>query len=188
MINNIKGLAIDFDEVMVETIDALVSIINEDYNLNVNSKDVKKWDFDDVFPNVPKNIIYKVFEDKRFFKRLKFKPNLIETLKKINKKYPIIIVTLGSYENLLLKRDFIKNKINSEGIKTKFIGLISGIEDKSKVNLNNLLFIDDHEQNLEVSNATIKILFENRKDAEWNKNWKGKRIKNISEILEYFDL
>lgn len=188
MSNDIKGLAIDFDEVIVETIDAIVSIINEDYNLNVNPKDVKKWDFDDVFPTVPKDIIYKVFEDKRFFERLKFKPNVIETLRKINKKYPIIIVTLGSYDNLLLKKNFIKNKIHSKGIETRFVGLISDTENKSKVNLNSLLFVDDNEENLEVSNATIKILFENRKDAEWNKNWKGKKIQDISEILEYFDL
>lgn len=188
MNNNIRGLAIDFDEVIVETIDAIVSIINEDYNLNVNSKDVKKWDFDDVFPDIPKDTIYKAFEDKRFFERLKFKPNIIETLKKINEKYPIMIVTLGSYENLLLKKDFIKNKINSQGIKTMFVGLISNLENKSQIDLNDLLFVDDNQKNLEISNATIKILFENRENAEWNKDWKGKKIKNISEILEYFDL
>lgn len=188
MSNNIKGLAIDFDEVIVETINSLVSIINEDYKLNANPKDVKKWDFNDVFPNIPKGIIYKVFEDKRFFDRLQFKPNVIETLRKINEKYPIVIVTLGSYENLLLKRDFIKKHINSKGITTRFVGLLEGKESKSKINLNNFLFIDDNEENLNVSNANIKILFENRKNAEWNKNWQGERVQDISEILKYFDL
>ena len=106
----------------------------------------------------------------------------------LNEKYPIIIVTMGTMENLILKTNFIKQNINSKGIKTKFFGLLSNLEDKSKVNLERFLFVDDNQDNLNSSNAMVKILFENRKDAEWNKDWNGIKIQDISEILKYFDL
>lgn len=183
----IKGLALDFDEVMVETIDAIVSIINEDYNLNADPKNVNKWNFEDVFPNVPIDKINEAFEDKRFFERVKLKSNLIETLSVINKNYPIIIVTAGTRKNLILKQMFVSKKINSIGITTKFFGFIHGIEDKSDIDLTGFLFVDDNQNNLKISNASVKILFENRKDADWNNNWNGLRIKDISEILKYFN-
>ena len=168
MFNNIKGLAIDFDEVMVETIDSLVNILNKDYNLSANSKNVRAWNLEDVYPTLSKKQVNEVFEDKRFFDDLKLKPNLIETLKRINENYPIIVVTLGSPQNLLMKRKYIKDNIESQGINLRFFGLISDKEDKSKVNLDSWVFVDDNQKNLEVSNASKKVLFENRKNAEWN--------------------
>lgn len=186
MFNNIKGLAIDFDEVMVETIDSLVNILNKDYNLSANSKNVRAWNLEDVYPTLSKKQVNEVFEDKRFFDDLKLKPNLIETLKRINENYPIIVVTLGSPQNLLMKRKYIKDNIESKGINLRFFGLISDKEDKSKVNLDSWVFVDDNQENLEVSNASKKVLFENRKNAEWNKDWNGEKIQDISEILKYF--
>jgi 5'(3')-deoxyribonucleotidase len=186
-LNKIKGLAIDFDEVMVETINAVVSILNEDYKLNVNPSDVNSWNFDDVYPNIPLEVINNVFIDKRFFERVKLKPNTIEVLKTINQKYPIMVVTLGQIKNLKLKRNYLREKIENEGIQIKFIGIIEGKETKADIDLNGWLFLDDNQHNLEISNATEKILFENKPNAEWNNHWNGKRIQNITELLEYFE-
>ena len=47
-----KGIAFDFDEVLVNSIEAIVSILNEDYNLHAKASDVNRWDFKDAYPTL----------------------------------------------------------------------------------------------------------------------------------------
>ena len=78
-----KGIAFDFDEVLVNSIEAIVSILNEDYNLHAKASDVNRWDFKDAYPTLTFEQINNVWNDKRLFQRLTFKPNTIETIEKL---------------------------------------------------------------------------------------------------------
>lgn len=180
-----KGIAFDFDEVLVNSIEAIVSILNEDYNLHAKASDVNRWDFKDAYPTLTFEQINNVWNDKRLFQRLTFKPNTIETLEDLSKKYPLIIYSAGSSKNLQLKKDFIKNNILIKKINLNFIGVLEGIEDKSLLDLKDWVFIDDNQKNLYDSNASLKILFRNRENADWNNNWNETEINNIKQIYNY---
>lgn len=176
-----KGIALDMDEVLVDTIDAVVSILNEDYNLNVEPKNVKRWDFKDVYPQLTDKQINSVWNDERLFEILKFKPDTLEVLNDLNNNYKVIIFTQGSHMNLKLKENFLLN----HNIDIPIFGAVEGISDKSELNLKDWIFVDDNQNNLDISNASCKILFENRENADWNNHWSGNRIKNLKEIYKY---
>lgn len=108
-----KGIAFDFDETLVNSIESLVSILNEDYNLNVDAKDVKRWDFKDVYPTLNTQQINAPWEDERFFQRLTFKDNTIEILENLSKEYPIKIYTMRKCEKFRIEKTiFEKQYIN----------------------------------------------------------------------------
>ena len=67
------NIYIDFDDTITASVDNVVRIINKRYNRNVKPQDIGKWDFSDVYPDIPLEDIVGVFGEKEFFKTLKLK-------------------------------------------------------------------------------------------------------------------
>lgn len=161
---------VDFDETLVQSTKAVLSILNKKYGTNFKPTDVKKWDYSDCFPNMNIEYIEKIFESDEFFENLEFIEGAKEWLE--NHLEDVTIITKGSLKNIIQKVTFFeKQNINIKS----FIGLSL---DKSKrhIDMTNNVFIDDVSENLNESNATYKILFRNIPNVDWNKDWKGKVI------------
>lgn len=91
-------------------------------------------------------------------------PDALSSLKNLQQKYNICIVSHGYGPNLRLKEKFVKEVMPS-GI--KFVGVsLKKYADKSCVDMHDGIFIDDSLNNVLSSNAQHKILF--GKKYPWN--------------------
>lgn len=104
-------------------------------------------------------------------------------LYKLSKQYDISIVSMGNYPNLILKEEWIKECLPF----CKFIGCdFDNYKDKSHIDMSEGVFIDDSKQNLETSNANIKICFGDK--YSWNEEYKGVRCYYWIDVLKFLKL
>lgn len=168
----------DFDEVLVNSIDSVLVTLNRRYNKNFKANDIYKWDFTDRFETTLDEI-EEIFSSEEFFENLTWKKDAKEFLQKLYDENNVTIVTKGTRMNLLLKQKWLKDQ-GFENI--DFIGL-DHTQSKGEVDMSDGFLIDDNEQNLYECNAKYKILFENFPNRDWNSTWKGLRAKTFKPII-----
>ncbi len=180
-------LFLDFDNTIVDTIAAVVSLYNEDYVnhdgfVAINPENVTSWEFTECNLATYEEID-RYFGDKRFFQRVKLYPSAGQVLRSLSHRYDITIVSHGYASNLRLKEEWIKDNLFKEifdsSCNAEFIGVDwETHNDKSHVDMSNSIFVDDSIRNLETSSAKYKILYGEYMD--WNntniefircKNW-----------------
>ena len=99
---------------------------------------------------------------------------VLDDLKNI---YEITIVSSGYSPNLTAKELWINKHLPY----CNFIGVnLKEYKNKSHINMQDGIFIDDSMQNLVTSNAILNICFGD--DYEWNKNWQGIRCRNWMDV------
>ena len=168
-------LFLDFDNTIVDTIAAVVSLYNEDYAshedfVQVDPKDVTSWEFIECNLATYEEID-RYFGDERFFQRVKLYPSTGQVLRSLSHRYDITIVSHGYANNLKLKEEWVKDKLFKEifdnSCNAEFIGVDwETHNDKSHVDMSNSIFVDDSIRNLETSSAKYKILYGEYMD--WN--------------------
>lgn len=172
---------VDFDETLTESINAIMEIVGKEYGVYSFYKPLK-WDFSDIYPFLSARELEQKFDSDEFFETLKLKPYALEVLSELSKEYEISVVTVASSISLPKKKIFIEK--NLPFIK-EVVGISHG-ESKSSVDMSGAIFFDDVEKNLNDSNATKKVLFENVPGAEWNKNWNGEKVREWPEVYKFF--
>lgn len=166
-------LFLDFDGVISDTVSTIVRMYDEDFMFHddykkVSPSEIKTWNFREL--DLMDNTTLKgYFDSARFARKMKFydyffKINqIMESLFEID--YRIHVVTLGSSANLKMKENLVIPKLKHI---TDFIGLREDTHiDKSCVDMNGGVFVDDRVNNLLTSNAADKIVF--GKEYPWNK-------------------
>lgn len=181
-------LFIDFDNTIANSSEVIVDMLNEHFGKNENFEKLRKYDFSDLFPECSYWDIEKFFNSDEMFERLKIFPNMIETVDAFKDFFDeISIVTIGTKDNLENKKRFLKEN----NLELTFYGIENnGRSDKSSVDMNNGVFIDDHIGCLHSSNAKIKILMKNVENGEWNKvepNDDIYVVNNWYEVYSIFD-
>lgn len=158
---------------------------NEDFKYYSDYKyilpeQVKTWDFEEL-DCASREYINTYFNQQRFFDRLKFMPQAYETLRKFALKGEVIIVSSGYSPNLRAKEEWCKEHLPF----CQFIGVnLKKYKDKSHIDMNGGLFIDDSAHNLETSNAETKICF--GEIYSWNKEWNGKHCWDWNMIHQIY--
>lgn len=105
-----------------------------------------------------------------------------EVLDKLKENYDITIVSMGYSPNLKAKELWINEHLPY----CKFIGVnFKEYLDKSHIDMNDSIFIDDSAHNLITSNAAYKICFGDK--YKWNKDWDGERCYNWSDVNNYLE-
>lgn len=184
MENKLK-IYIDFDGVIANTIETIVSLYNEDFRYYKNFKkiewfNVKTWDFSEC-NCASAEYINTYFNQPRFFKNIHLMDYVCFSLHLLNQeKYDITIVSSGYSPNLKAKEECIKKLFPF----CKFIGVnLKYYKDKSHIDMSDGIFIDDSENNLITSNAKYKVCF--GEIYPWNENWNGIRYKNWVDTVHY---
>ena len=169
-------LYVDFDGVIVNTIEAIVHLYNEDFKYYRNFKyilpeQIKTWDFIEC-SCASREYINTYFNQQRLFDKLNFMPGAYNILKKFALSNEVIIVSSGFSPNLKAKEQWIKKYLPF----CDFIGVnLKKYSDKSHIDMSGEgnIFIDDSANNLITSNCENKICFGDI--YTWNEEWKGKR-------------
>jgi len=195
--NNKPKLFLDIDDTLIQSSKAFCSVYNLLYHSNPLYKfaDYTKnfdWNFSETCP-LAKDKTEKLFGSQLFFDLVEPMPNAIDILKELKKKYQIISVSIGSYDNISLKTAYLSENFP---FIDDFIGIVnSGCKmDKSIINMTsdynseNNTFIDDNEGNLfsqQNTSGLIRYCYGNIKP--WNKIWhdmNGRWLMDWNEIKE----
>lgn len=179
-----QKLFLDFDSTITDSVKTFCDTYNILYNLHpdfipADHTKNQHWNFKEVCP-LEKNPL-KIFSHPLFFNKLEFMPDAEEIIKKLCEKYQVIICSLGCFDNISLKAQWIKN--NLPYIKDAILLTNQGIKmDKGIVNMGyeGSIFIDDVESNLRSSNCPRPILFGKR--FSWNSDWTGEWCEGWIEV------
>lgn len=191
---NKPKLFLDFDGTVVDSISAYYQVYYDKYKdhkdfKSINPNNCIKWDLSDIAP-LAKDNIQDIFSNCLFFYYLKPFPNVIEILQKLKEKYQIIIVSIGTYDNISNKCIYINENFS---FIDDFIGIVNkDIKmDKSCINMNESndnpnIFIDDNADNLlSVQYPNLIRYCYGDKRTEWNSKWldiKGRQLRNWLEV------
>lgn len=186
-----RRLIVDFDSTLVNSIKAFCHVYNTIYIPKgypyANWRNVQKWNFVDecvAFLDIAKEegehrvteIVNEIFSSDDFFNALEFYPNAKETMQFLHENdIDNTICTFGTAENVAKKVIFIKKHLPFANIIP--IVQISNIFkslNKSIVNMENCVFIDDRADNVITSNADISICYIHEgRTYPWNEGFKG---------------
>ena len=182
-----KKLLIDVDGVISNTAKSFCNMynvlyFNKDGFVPADWHNTHKWDFNDECTLVTPEEADEMFDHKELYNNYSWMPDAIEVINKLCHDYCIIIATIGTKENLRNKYYWLTDKIHVDayyGVEMPIYG------DKSHIDMSGAIYIDDVAENLEKSNAEIKICFGPVED--WNRNWDGIRCKTWKEVLNYLN-
>lgn len=176
-------LFLDFDCTIIDSIKAYCDVYNELFKHHPEFKQANWWqcekyNLSDVCPLVkePNDI----FANKMFFEQCEFiNDNTKDIIQKLSEEYKIVICSIGRPKNISYKVLWIEENLP---FITNYVMITNDTckMDKSIVDMNNAIFIDDVSANLFSSNAKYKICFGDI--YEWNCDWQGKRCFNWTDI------
>lgn len=175
-----REIFIDFDGVIGNCIKAVCDLYNEDYAGLTKPAiwhEVAAWDFSDQCPLISKKTLYSYFDNHRLFDKMEFMDNSKEVVERLSDKFQIIIVTKGTDKNFKLKQKWLHENLECS---YEFIGVPTYVKYKTNIDMTGGIFIDDRVDNLNHSNAEIKIAFGDI--YEWNCRWEGNRCFNWYDI------
>lgn len=180
-----QTIFIDFDNTLVNSTKKICSLYNEDYSYYKDFKVAKwyecsDWNFQNICTLANVDVINNYFNQPRFFKNLEYMDYALEVIKQLHSEYKLVIISIGNYANLELKRRWIKG--NLKEYIDDFIGLnFDEYSDKSAIDMTGNILIDDNSSFLETSSASTKICFGDVYD--WNKIWDDDRCFNWQDVF-----
>ena len=172
---------IDFDDTITMSVENVLRIVNKRYNKNVSVEDIGKWDFSDVYPDIPLKDIVKVFGEEEFFKTLKLKQNVLPVLRKYTKYNDVIIVSKTDMTAMQRKNAWINEHIKSFGISLRFVGIMLK-SSKGILDMSDGIMIDDNATFLNETNAKYKILYKNNRKFDELQEWDGYTVSSWKEL------
>ncbi|WP_134111753.1 5' nucleotidase, NT5C type [Hypnocyclicus thermotrophus] len=177
---------IDIDGVLWNTEKAIVELYNKKYGYNADWRDVKDWNFSPAIPaGTPDNVINDLFESDEVYSGNNTYEGAVEYIKKLNEEFEeVYFCTVGKNINNSKKLEMLKRLIPEVKVITISFPY-KVLSDKSMINMQGAIFIDDHSSNLNSSNAKYKILFEPNDIKNWNKKWEGIRLKTWKDVYNF---
>lgn len=188
-------LFLDVDDTLTMSSKTYCSVYNFLYKYNPLFKpaDYTKntdWNFAKECP-LAKDKTEAIFGSTYFFDFLELFPNAINVLKKLKENYQIIIVSIGTHDNISLKTSYLADNLP---FIDDFIGIVNSgcIMDKSIINMaskdenSKNIFLDDNEGNLFSQQGTeglIRYCYGIVKP--WNNTWyrmNGRWLKDWSKV------
>jgi len=142
-----------------------------------NWRETQEWNLELTCPLAKEDL----FCHDLFFWGLEFMNGAKSKIESLSTQFDIIICSIGYYDNISKKSQWIKHKLPVIK-KSIFINHGNNHLDKSIINMQNSIMVDDVSKNLHSSNADIKICFGD--EFVWNRDWEGIRCYNWSELYK----
>lgn len=171
-----KTLFLDFDNTLANSMKQLIylySLYDKDLPIPHNQDFCLKWNMEDIFPDPKSDLIHNIFETESFFDGLQLFDGVYPTLKQASEISKIVIVSIGTYKNCILKGEYIQKHLPF----CDYIPIIQKHTDtfnKSIIQMRDGIFIDDRTDCLKSSNARTKIQYRHLGlPYEWSNRWTG---------------
>lgn len=165
-------LFIDADDTILESSKAFISIVNQQDNINPPKtiSELRDWKYQSLFPYMTNERIVEIYDSEEFFNTVKINPDFESFYLKHENDFEWNIVTKGHKSNIEHKQKYFKKYLP----KAKVIGCRFNSKEeqdfnKSHIDMDYGIQIDDRTDCLVGSNANIKILFKNNRDFYWNR-------------------
>jgi len=179
---NKMPLILDVDDSIINSTQSFAECYNLLYKNHTDFAEAdwtkcNKYDLSDIAPLQTDPL--EIFSSKLFFELVKPFPNAVEVLEALTKHFDIYLCSIGTSQNIKLKLDYIEKTFpfieNILPIVNKHC-----IMNKSMINMENKIFIDNVASNLFSSNASIKMCYGEVKS--WNEEWKGRRCSDMLDM------
>lgn len=199
------NIFIDVDDVILNSSDTVIDILNRKFNLHKTKKDLKDWGFKSITHECNRQMLEDIFCSKEFWNNVTCKTELIEALENncdnensLLNSYNWILTTKGDEENHNLKYNYIFNSNNipffaEHKNKFSYYALYHG-ERKDIVNMYGGIQIDDNYNNLKTTDASVKILLKNGIGTNYNDYYLTSDnlqnlyiVDNVEEVVQILD-
>ena len=174
---------LDMDNVVFDTVETIKIMYDEDFRLfddyyEVPLNQLTSYDFQELNLLTRRQLAL-YFSSGRFFDLVGCVDGAELSIASLNGfyKYPVTFVSIGTPENIRGKQIWVDEFNQNFQTDVKFIGVDA--PDKSSIDMNGGILVDDVVQNLESSNAAVKICFS---EYGWNKDWQGLRATNWGQL------
>ena len=180
-------LFIDVDGVLFHSIKRFVELYNRKYDRNINYMDINDYEFRGFLSDLEPNEVDEIFERDDFYGTIDC--FIWESIKYINMikilNIEICFVTKGTMLNCVGKLKL----LNYLYPKNRVITLSdSEYTDKSIIDMEGCIFIDDHQRNLNTCSAKYPILLETDCKKIWNEGYKGRVYSSWKEIYDFIKI
>lgn len=187
---------IDFDGTLTDSVKAFCAVYSDRYKHHPNFTipipcTTTEWNMGDTCPLLKEGEVDDIFSDSTLFDYLYPFPNTVDVLNRLKKHFKLVVVSIGSYENIANKCKYIKEHFS---MIDDFIGItnLHCAMDKSVINMSaNFgkynVFLDDNADNLlsqQFSTNLIRYCYGDRQ-TEWNKDWldiNGRLVTNWLDV------
>ena len=202
-VNSRTKIFLDVDDTILKSSEAVINILNKKYNINPakNISDLKDWNYRSIVKTLTPEDILDIYSSDEFFDMVEPYEGFQRFYDDNKLNFEFIVVTKGDKDNLYKKQVLIRNlfgddvKYNGIEFERNDFGSYLYSYDKSCVNMDSSIQIDDRADALVSTNAGIKILLTNGQNRYWNKdvlvnvqnlyvvsNWD-----EAVQIIEFFD-
>ena len=171
-------VALDIDNCICNTTEAVLSLYNEEWNDNLTLDDIKSyWIENYVKPEARENF-HKYFLSKTMWKRVK--PINIEPIQALidDDKFEVYFVTATSAENCAKKISFLSKHLKNIDISDRFIRTTHKEMIKADV------LIDDCTDNLNSDPDKLNLCLA----YPWNTDFEGRRFGYMEDIVTWLQL
>ena len=165
-------LFIDADDTILESSKAFIDIVNRQDNINPPKtyEELQDWRYQSLFPYMTTKRVVEIYDSEEFFNIVKVNPDFESFYLKHENDFEWYIVTKGYKTNIEHKQKYFKKHLP----KANVVGCRFGSKeeqdfDKSHIDMDYGIQIDDRTDCLIGSNANIKVLFKNNRDFYWNR-------------------
>lgn len=176
---------IDVDGTLVNTNKRATEYLNKKFNKQYTEDDVWWYDYTKLYTQAVAEDVINMFKDATFYDNI---PQMELACDVINQRrdselFKFNIITCGTQENLLNKYNWIMDNIRGD---IAIRGLLQPT--KKGLDLSGCILIDDEMVNLRKTNASIKVLFRNYKDREYNRPYKNEDIYIVDDWKQINDM
>ena len=166
---NKQRLFLDIDDVVLNTQETIIDLLNERRGTQRRWQDQRDYQFKNLF-RIDIDELNSLFVDPEFFSKVRAKDLALDILtdEEIKSNYEINFITIGEEKNLEFKEKYLRDVL---GYDFKFIGILRGsmlFGEKASYDMKGGIQVDDVFCNLENTNARLKILLKNDRDTDYN--------------------
>lgn len=165
-------LFLDADDTILESSQAFINIVNNRRMINHPKRieDLRDWGYRSLFPTITSKEIIEIYDSEEFFNTVKINPDFENFYFRHENDFEWNIVTKGHKSNIEHKQKYFKKHLpKAKVIGCRFDSKEEQNFDKSHIDMDYGIQIDDRTDCLIGSNANIKILFKNNRDFYWNR-------------------
>lgn len=188
-------LFIDADDTILESSKAAINILNKKFNIvpQKTYDDMKDWGYRSIYHQCTTKIVNEIYDSEEFFNIVKIHPDFMKFYNIHKNDFEWYIVTKGHSENIKKKKEYFSKHLPlADVIGCQFKSSENEEYDKSHIDMNYGIQIDDRTDCLLGTNANVKMLFKNGRDFYWNQTnktneslYKMNTWKEIVETLEF---